>query len=222
MTQTVCIVGVDEAGRGALAGPVVVGACYFPLSHGERVRACPEPDEGERGSAFPVIVRDSKTMSPQEREISFQWITAHCVYGIGMADAMFIDTHGILEATQHAIDDAVSMIEKSMKPTYVLMDGRDRFWFNYPNSKIIRGDSSEVCISAASIIAKVSRDRMMRDYAKEFPQYGFEIHKGYGTASHFAAIEKYGLCAIHRRTFLTKYENKKHTPTCHPEVRRTQ
>ena len=187
-TQVVCIVGADEAGRGALAGPVVVGACTIPLS------------------SFSVIIRDSKILSPIQRETSFQWITEHCSYGVGLADAIFIDTYGILEATQFAIDQAMIEIQKFTKPTYILMDGRDCFWFNYPNSKIIRGDSSEVCIAAASIIAKVTRDRLMSDFAKEFPQYGFEIHKGYGTAAHFAAIEKYGLCPLHRKTFLKNIE----------------
>lgn len=180
--QSVVIVGVDEAGRGALAGPVVVGTCIIPLS-------------------FPVMIRDSKTLSPKQREESFHWITSNCSYGVGSADNTYIDTHGILEATQHAIDQAMIMIEHAITPTYILMDGRDHFWFNYPNSKIIRGDSSEVCIAAASIIAKVTRDRLMCEYAKEFPPYEFEIHKGYGTEKHFAAMRQHGLCPLHRRTF---------------------
>lgn len=194
--QTLCIVGVDEAGRGALAGPVVVGACTIPLSHGERAR--------ERGSKFPVMIRDSKTLSPLQREASFQWITKNCSYGVGSADNTYIDTHGILEATQHAIDASMTVIEGMITPTYVLMDGRDHFWFHYPNSKIIRGDSSEICIAAASIIAKVTRDRMMGEYANKFPEYGFDIHKGYGTERHFAAMHKHGLCPIHRKSFVKK------------------
>lgn len=188
-TQIVCIVGVDEAGRGALAGPVVVGTCHLFR----------KPD---------CIIRDSKILTPAQREISFQWITKNCSYGIGSADNTYIDAHGILEATQYAIDQAMTMIEGKITPTYILMDGRDHFWFNYPNSKIIRGDSSEVCIAAASIIAKVTRDRMMGDCAKDFPQYGLEIHKGYGTPAHVAMIKKYGLCPLHRRTFCRDPEPK--------------
>lgn len=183
--QSAVIVGVDEAGRGALAGPVVAASCQMPSTKIQ----------------IPILIQDSKTLSPLQRELSFQWITKNCAYGIGSADHTYIDTHGILEATQLAIDQAMTMLERTITPAYVLMDGRDRFWFNYPNTKIIRGDSSEVCIAAASIIAKVSRDRWMINIAKKFPQYGFEIHKGYGTEGHFAMIEKYGLCPMHRRTF---------------------
>lgn len=178
------IVGLDEAGRGPLAGPVFAGACVL------------------QENMNPILIRDSKTLIPEERDAAFEWIEAHCIYGFGSSDAKTIDTIGILDSTERAMHRALAMVEAQIKPTYLLIDGRDRFWFNYPNSKIIKGDSSEVCIAAASIVAKVLRDRFMIEVSNRFPQYGFARHKGYGTEEHIAAIEKYGLCALHRKTFV--------------------
>ena len=183
------IVGIDEAGRGPLAGPVVAGACMdcknFP-SH---------------------LIRDSKQLSEENREKAFLWIEQHCTYGIGVSDASEIDRIGILEATQKAMQDALAKVAKIVTPTYVLIDGRDHFWFDYSHSSIIDGDQKEPCISAASIIAKVTRDRWMREQAApQFPQYGFAQHKGYGTPEHLAALEKYGPCPLHRRSFLRNHQ----------------
>lgn len=179
------IVGIDEAGRGPLAGPVVASACMdfenFPSS----------------------LIRDSKQLSENEREKAFLWIEEHCTYGIGISDASEIDRIGILEATQKAMQDALAEVAKTVTPTYILIDGRDQFWFDYSHSSIIDGDQKEPCISAASIIAKVTRDRWMVETAhRQFPQYGFAKHKGYGTPEHLAALEKYGPCALHRHSFL--------------------
>jgi len=184
LTTRTVIVGIDEAGRGALAGPVVAGACVLiqSLKNNEHIR-------------------DSKQLTEKQREEAYEWIAAHCTWSVGIVEAAYIDQHGILAATEKAMQEALEYIEKTITPTYLLVDGRDRFWFNYPHSAVIRGDETEPCISAASILAKVTRDRLMLGYAKTHP-YGFEEHKGYGTAGHFAAIRKHGLSPLHRRTFL--------------------
>ncbi|MDD3896586.1 MAG: ribonuclease HII [Candidatus Peribacteraceae bacterium] len=183
--QRTTIAGIDEAGRGALAGPVVAAACILP----------------ERKNLHPLI-RDSKQLTPQDRLEAYAWICSCCQYGIGSSLASFIDSDGILAATEKAMQDAVAALATSVTPTYLLVDGRDKFWFDYPHSSIIRGDESEPCISAASILAKVTRDRMMEAYAAEFPAYGFDAHKGYGTAEHFLALRHHGECPLHRRSFL--------------------
>lgn len=184
------IVGIDEAGRGPLAGPVVAGVCVD----------CP---------IFPSsFIKDSKQLTPEERERAFLWIEAHCTYGIGIADASEIDRIGILEATQKAMQDALAKVAEIVTPTYVLIDGRDQFWFDYSHSSIIDGDRKEPCISAASIVAKVTRDRWMVETAhRQFPQYNFAQHKGYGTPEHLAALVKYGPCPLHRQTFLKTLHN---------------
>lgn len=113
-----------------------------------------------------------------------------------------IDRIGILAATELAMQQALSMLAKTITPTYVLVDGRDHFWFDYPHSSIVRGDDTEPTIAAASIIAKVTRDRLMIEAAAQFPMYGFDRHKGYGSEEHIAAIRNYGPCALHRKSFL--------------------
>jgi len=185
------IAGIDEAGRGALAGPVVAGACILPspLKH------------------LPRFIRDSKVLSPEVREEAFVWIAGHCAYGVGIVDADFVDLYGILAATERAMQEAVTQLAKKMLPTYLLVDGRDKFWFDYPHSAIIDGDALEPCISAASIVAKVTRDRLMIDLSKRLPQYGFEAHKGYGAPQHFEAIRTHGITPLHRRTFIHMKDN---------------
>ena len=183
--QTV-IVGIDEAGRGALAGPVVAGACVL----------------ADALSLHPLI-RDSKELTAEQRGEAFAFIIAHCPYGVGIVDHAFIDANGILAATERAMQEAVAELAKIVTPTYLLIDGRDQFWFDYPKSSIIKGDQKELCIAAASIVAKVTRDRLMMDYARAFPHYGFDVHKGYGTPEHFGAIRKNGPCRLHRRTFIS-------------------
>ncbi len=201
MTDPV-IVGIDEAGRGPLAGPVVAGACFIPhplfprRAHGKRWSPY------KRKPLLDCLIGDSKQLSPEEREVAYAWITTNCHWGVGIVEADHIDTYGILEATQLAMQTALAALTKTITPTYLLVDGRDAFWFNYPHSSIIRGDSLEPAIAAASIIAKVTRDRIMREYAKAFPQYGFEGHKGYGSEMHIAAIHQHGPCLLHRKTYL--------------------
>ena len=187
----VLIVGIDEAGRGALAGPVVAAACVLP----ERKR-------------FPVMIHDSKQMTPEEREESFAWLIENCRYGIGSSDASTIDRVGILGATELAMQEAVFQISRFCPDLYLLVDGRDKFWFDHPHSSIVRGDQSEACIAAASIIAKVTRDRRMVQLGLEIPGYGFEEHKGYGTPHHFTAIDQLGLSSEHRRSFLRHHQVK--------------
>ena len=187
MYQTPVILGIDEAGRGPLAGPVVAAACV----------------EIPRLKKHPLI-RDSKQMTPEEREEAFAWIEAHCTFGIGIVDAAIIDAQGILAATERAMQAAVAMIAEKIQPTYLLIDGHDKFWFDYPHSSIIDGDVLEPCIAAASIVAKVTRDRLMVKFAEEYPLYQFDVHKGYGTPLHQEILLKHGPCPIHRKGFLRK------------------
>ena len=186
--KSAVIVGVDEAGRGALAGPVVAGACLLP----ENLRS------------LPPFLQDSKQLDPDVREHAFAWICRNCTIGTGAASAEDIDVHGILWATELAMQRAVAVLAEQVAPTYLLIDGRDAFWFDYPHSSIIRGDALEPCISAASIVAKVTRDRLMVAYDKEHPHYGFAFHKGYGTPEHLDLLQSRGPCSIHRKTFLTR------------------
>ncbi len=183
--QSAVIVGIDEAGRGALAGPVVAGACLLP-----------------EGFRWKKLIKDSKQLTFDERERAFAWIEVNCIYGYGLSTAKEIDSMGILSATEKAMQDAIAMLAKKKTPTYLLVDGRDKFWFDYPHTSIIRGDETEACISAGSIVAKVTRDRMMIEYANRFPHYGFDQHKGYGVPEHIAAIHKHGPCTLHRRLYL--------------------
>jgi ribonuclease HII len=179
------IAGIDEAGRGALAGPVVAGACILP-----------------EGISLPPFIRDSKQLLPALREEAFAWIRRHCIVGTGVTEASFVDAHGILAATERAMQGAVAILAQIRRPTYLLVDGRDKFWFDYPHSGVIDGDALEPCIAAASIVAKVTRDRLMEELDTVFPGYGFAVHKGYGVPEHLAAIGRIGPCTIHRRTFL--------------------
>jgi ribonuclease HII len=181
--------GIDEAGRGALAGPVVAACCVLPNLR-----------------RFPVRIADSKQMTHEERLESFQWLTAHCVHGVGAVGAEDIDSIGILAATEIAMQQAVAAVSETHRELYLLVDGRDAFWFDHPHSSIVRGDQTEKCIAAASIIAKVTRDLRMVELAVKFPGYGFDTHKGYGTPEHFAAIEKLGQAkGMHRKSFLKRF-----------------
>jgi ribonuclease HII len=197
--STPVIVGIDEAGRGPLAGPVVAAAVHLSI----------DPPRSRRGGWIikdrrTTLCRifDSKQLEESERIEAYGWITANCSYGFSSVSAQEIDTIGILEATNKAMQAAVAMLAEKITPTYLLVDGRDAFWFDYPHSSIIRGDGIEPCIAAASIVAKVTRDRMMTEYAKDHPLYGFEGHKGYGAPLHIEAIQKHGPCNLHRKTYL--------------------
>jgi ribonuclease HII len=177
------VAGVDEAGRGPLAGPVYAAAVILPF--GTEI-------EG---------LNDSKKLSEAKREKLFDIITDKAVaYGIASASEKEIDGINILEATFLAMNRALKQIEGSFD--LALIDGNRNKGIEYPSVTVIKGDALCADIAAASILAKVSRDRFMYTMAEKYPQYGFEKHKGYGTKLHYENIAKYGVCPIHRKTFL--------------------
>lgn len=186
--ETVC--GVDEAGRGPLAGPVCAAAVILP------------PDVQIDG------LNDSKKLTDKKRRELYEVITQCAVaYGIALVDEKVIDEINILQATFRAMGEAIGAL--AVKPQLVLIDGNRAGQFGVPAQTIVKGDSLSASIAAASILAKVTRDRLMEQYAEEYPQYGFEIHKGYGTKRHYEALRIYGPCPIHRMTFLKKFYGKK-------------
>lgn len=181
--KVVC--GIDEAGRGPLAGPVYAAAVI--LKKGQTI-------EG---------VNDSKKLSEKKREALYNKIIDECLaYAIGVADEKEIDEINILQATFLAMKRAVDGL--SIKPDCALVDGNQIPPLDCSVSTIIKGDSKSESIAAASILAKVERDRYMLKMAQKYPQYCFEKHKGYGTKLHYEMIEKYGICDIHRKSFLKK------------------
>lgn len=182
-----CICGIDEAGRGPLAGPVVAGAVILP-------KDC--LIEG---------VNDSKKISEKKREKLYDDITKNALaWAVGVVDNNVIDEINILNATRKAMKMAIEGLK--IKPDYILIDAEKKVDTDgIPYLPIIKGDALSISIAAASIIAKVTRDRMMREYDEIFPMYGFGKHKGYGTKAHIEAIGKYGICMIHRKTFTTHF-----------------
>lgn len=143
-------------------------------------------------------------LTPEEREFAYAWIIENCPWGVGIADASVIEEHGILAATLQAMHGALADVRRKAEPRALLIDGRDAFSFPLPHTSIIRGDGTEPSIAAASIIAKVTRDRLMITAHEQYPEYGFIQHKGYGTDVHRHAIRQHGPCAIHRMSFLGK------------------
>lgn len=184
------ICGVDEAGRGTLAGPVYAAAVILPKGH---------IVEG---------VNDSKKLSEKKRELLFDKIIDECVcYSIGTASEKEIDEINILQATYLAMKRAVDGLE--IVPQLALIDGNRIPPLTASDAKaIVKGDAKSASIACASILAKVSRDRYMLKMAEKYPEYQFEKHKGYGTKLHYEMIEQYGICEIHRKTFLKKVLNK--------------
>ncbi|MBO5737168.1 MAG: ribonuclease HII [Clostridia bacterium] len=182
------IAGVDEVGRGPLAGPVVCAAVIMPLD-----------DE-----SIIVGVDDSKKLSAKKRETLAEEIKKRALaYTIVEVSEKEIDEINILEATKLGMKKALETLE--IIPQSVLTDGNMTLNIDFPQRSVIGGDALCYSIGAASIIAKVYRDKMMDEYAKEYPQYAFDSNKGYGTAAHIQAIKEYGLCPIHRRTFTKKF-----------------
>jgi len=176
------VAGIDEAGRGPLAGPVVAAAVILPA------------DLLIKG------VNDSKKLSPATRERLFDTIMSQAVsVGVGMGSAELIDRINILQATRHAMLEAVSRL--ALQPDYLLIDGISTIDSPIPQKTIKKGDSLSISIAAASIIAKVTRDRLMRELDKLHPGYGFSGHKGYGSALHMEAIRRLGPSPVHRLTF---------------------
>ncbi|MBU1045023.1 MAG: ribonuclease HII [Candidatus Omnitrophica bacterium] len=176
------IAGVDEAGRGPLAGPVVAAAVIVPKFY-----------------EFSSKVTDSKKLSAAQRQRAYEEIIAKCIYAFAVVDENQIDKYNILQASLLAMADAIHNL--SQKPEWVLIDGVHKPALEFPMQAIIKGDSLSISIASASIVAKVIRDSIMIELDREYPQYGFAIHKGYGTKSHLQSISAYGPCPIHRKTF---------------------
>jgi ribonuclease HII len=185
-----CVAGVDEAGCGPLAGPVAAAAVVFP---------CGWLETGICRALHGL--NDSKQLTEDERERYFEVITTHpeIKRGIAVVDAGEIDRINILQAAHRAMGLALEQLEPA--PEHVLVDGRPVKTLRYPSTALVKGDARSYSIAAASVLAKVTRDRLMLEYDRQYPGYGFAEHKGYGTPQHLAAIREYGPCAIHRRTF---------------------
>ena len=188
------IVGVDEVGRGPLAGPVVCAAVVMPLDEAELI----------------VGVDDSKKLSAKKREELAKLIKEKAIaYTMVEVSEKMIDEINILEATKLGMKQAIETLvlpeELQAKPEIVLTDGNMTLDVALPQHSVVHGDALSYSIGAASIIAKVYRDGLMDEFAKLYPHYGFEQNKGYGTAAHIKGIKEYGLCPIHRRTFTKKF-----------------
>ena len=180
------VCGVDEAGRGPLAGPVCAAAVMLPP-----------------GLAIPGL-NDSKKLTDKKRRELYDVIIREAVtYGVAFASETEIDEINILQATFLAMERAMQKL--SPQPELALIDGNRAKDFGLPVRTIIKGDSLSASIAAASILAKVTRDRLMEEYNAQYPQYGFAVHKGYGTRRHYEALREFGPCPIHRQTFLKKF-----------------
>ncbi len=184
------VAGVDEVGRGPLAGPVVAAAVILPaewIDHG-----LPRQLRG---------LNDSKQLTADQRERYFAALTvcpAVC-FGMAMVDAKVIDTINILQATHRAMNEALDQLQPP--PEHALVDGLKVPSLRFPQTALVKGDARSYSIAAASVIAKVTRDRLMVEYHELYPAYGFAAHKGYGTPQHLAALINYGPCPIHRQSF---------------------
>lgn len=181
------IAGIDEAGRGPLAGPVVVASVIL------------KPDSMIEG------INDSKKISENKREKLYDLIIDEAIsYGVGIVYQDEIDEINILQATKKGL--TMSLSELKVRPNVILVDALNGIdTLGIPYQSIIKGDAKSYSIAAASIIAKVTRDRIMREWDKVYPEYGFAGHKGYGTAKHIAAIKEYGPCPLHRKSFIKKF-----------------
>lgn len=185
-SEYTCICGIDEAGRGPLAGPVVAGAVVLPKD------------------CTILHLNDSKKLSAKRRDELFDEIKEKAIsYGIGMSSPERVDEINILQATYEAMRHAVE--DLSVVPDLLLNDAVTIPQVPIKQVGIIKGDARSVSIAAASIMAKVSRDRLMIQFAELYPEYGFDQHKGYGSAAHIEAIKKYGPCPIHRSTFIKNF-----------------
>jgi len=184
------VAGVDEAGRGPLAGPVVAAAAILPSKWAES--GLPRELEG---------LNDSKQLTANQREKFFAFITSRgeIEFGIAEVDAALIDEINILQATHRAMNDALAKLRPA--PEHALVDGRPVTTMRVPQTAIVKGDARSYSIAAASVLAKVTRDRLMLEFDRQWPKYGFAGHKGYGTTQHLAAIAAHGPCPIHRRSF---------------------
>ena len=184
------VAGVDEAGRGPLAGPVVAAAAILPSRWAET--GLPAGLAG---------LNDSKQLTETQREKYFAFLTtcAEIEFAIALVNAGVIDEINILQATHRAMNDALAQLNPL--PSHALMDGRPVKTLRVPQTAIVKGDARSYSIAVASVLAKVTRDRLMLEAHAQWPEYAFAEHKGYGTAKHLAAIAKHGACPIHRLTF---------------------
>ncbi|MBO4419505.1 MAG: ribonuclease HII [Oscillospiraceae bacterium] len=182
----VVLCGIDEAGRGPLAGPVCAAACVLPAG---------------------LVVEglnDSKKLSEKRREALYDVITAEALaWAVCLVDEKTVDEINILQATYRAMRGAVGQL--GLRPDLCLVDGNRDPGLDLPTRTVVKGDATCASVAAASILAKVTRDRLMVEYDARYPGYGFAIHKGYGTKAHYEAIDRLGLCPIHRRTFLKNH-----------------
>jgi len=179
------VAGVDEAGRGPLAGPVVAAAVILALD------------------TQIIGLNDSKKISEKKRERIYEDIKSNAIaFAYDVIDVQYIDAHNISNATKMAMKNAINKLP--VKPEYVLVDALKIPEIDIPQESIIHGDSICACIAAASIIAKVERDKIMQEYDRLYPQYGFNKNKGYGTKEHISSIKKYGFCPIHRKSYSIK------------------
>ena len=186
--QLIC--GVDEAGRGPLAGPVCAAAVILP-----------------RDLQIPGLT-DSKKLTDKKRRELFPVIQEQAIaYGIGLASEQEIDEINILQATFLAMRRALDQL--SVRPDLALIDGNRETDFGLPVKTVVKGDSLSANIAAASILAKVTRDNIMIQMSEQYPEYGFEVHKGYGTKAHYAALTEHGASPVHRRSFLKKFYGEK-------------
>ncbi|MCD8322257.1 MAG: ribonuclease HII [Oscillospiraceae bacterium] len=184
------VCGVDEAGRGPLAGPVCAAAVILPM-----------------GCELPGL-NDSKKLTEKQRERLFPLIQERAVaYGVAFASVEEIEEMNILSAALLAMNRAIEQL--SPAPEMALIDGNTTRDIKIPAQSVVGGDGKCACIAAASVLAKVTRDRLMTELAAQYPQYGFEKHKGYGTRAHYAALDEYGPCPAHRMSFLRKYYAKR-------------
>ena len=186
------IAGVDEAGRGPLAGPVVVASVVMPLDEQNIIDG----------------VNDSKKLSPKKRDMLYDQIIAKAkAYSVSIIDHKTIDRINILEATKQGMCQCINNL--SVSPDIVLVDAVKGLDVNFETLPIIHGDALSYSIACASIIAKVTRDRLMLEYDKQYPQYNFAKHKGYGTAEHIKLLKQFGKCPIHRDSFIKNFVGEK-------------
>jgi len=179
------IAGIDEAGRGPLAGPVVAAAVILPSDYEN------------------LEIKDSKQLSAKKRESLCEIIRREALsIGLGVVEASIIDAVNVFQATLAAMKEAV--LNLSIEPDYLLIDGSHRIFIHIPQETIVKGDSLSISVASASIVAKESRDKIMEIYHRQFPQYNFLKNKGYGTEEHREAIKRYGHCKIHRKSFIIR------------------
>jgi len=211
------VAGLDEAGRGPLAGPVVAAAVCFKNSNDQIpmtnkiINPKSQKSFGHWTLGFEILeINDSKQLSPKKREHLYDIITTHpnIEWGIGIVSERIIDKINILEATKLAMQKAICDANMRMhtnntnkKIDFLLLDGNFKIKSNVPQKSIIKGDQKVISISAASVIAKVTRDKIMGRYDKKYPQYGFSNHKGYPTKLHVKMLKEFGFCPIHRKSF---------------------